>query len=675
MRALVPPLLLHFPLPTSTSAARLTPKPGSSSNGEDSVPSFEPRSVRTSKAASSRSSSGEESPPWPAVWHMTVATVPVSPSAAVLATPAPAKNRKTRGITRSRVLRWHYRSADSSCSSLTSWDSDCSPSPGLQSAQLPTIKSAKRKPLSRQEVLEQHYRYGHSSCSDNDSDDDVSAVSARTSRLGAGPSPAATASLSTPRLFTASESDSPLLATAGSYGELNFAGLALFRDPDSPLSDATVSLRSPLQGKAASPSTVTGVTLPSPLLSIAPEPACRNSSATRAEGGPPSTPPDCSPNLSTGSATARATARGVAVPHSPAVSVGLVPSRASLSLNSPAPTTAAAAQLHNPSQPTAVSYSKWDFADVVLSDSDSPLNSHSLVPGAAGWSDSVLAGPPSCSDSPGNSSSSKCLSRGSMCSSATTSRAAWSGSQGRRPAWSIAGPLSPVVSMTPVELAPTLARAAPVTRSAASHTAKRAGLQSSSTGCAAVATAGMTAVIGGLTPSSVNATRPARASNTAAAPSSTATARPTCRATALPTIAEVRGSAVQHDRPSAPRPLLYTSSAAGEPVQRKRLSRQSSTLSRPAARQEAPPCTASSSSSTVNRTAANRGLHSTMVPPAVAGVITRGQAAAAAAASRQAETKSATVVVPSTRTRQARSLKPEAPTRQQPQRAVKPQWR
>ena len=342
----------------------------------------------------------------------------------------------------------------------------------------------------------------------------------------------------------------------------------------------------------------------------------------KTEGGPPSTPPNCSPNstasqrrLSTGSA---ATTKAVAVSHSP-------------------------------SQPTAVSYSKWDFADVVLSDSDSPLNSHSLVPGAAGWSDSVLAGPPSCSDSPGNSSSSKCLSRGSMCSSATTSRAAWSGSQGRRPAWSIAGPLSPVVSMTPVELAPTLARAAPVTRSAASHTAKRAGLQSSSTGCAAVATAGMTAVIGGLTPSSVNATRPARASNTAAAPSSTATARPTCRATALPTIAEVRGSAVQHDRPSAPRPLLRTSSAAGEPVQRKRPSRQSSALSRPAARQE--------------------------VPAAVAGgVMTRGQAAAAAAASQQAETKSP-IVVPSTRPRQARSLKPEAPTRQQPQRAVKPQWR
>ena len=175
-------------------------------------------------------------------------------------------------------------------------------------------------------------------------------------------------------------------------------------------------------------------------------------------------------------------------------------------------------------------------------------------------------------------------SRGSTSSSAI-GRPSLSGSQSRRPSWSMAGPTSPAVSVTSVQLAPTLARAAPVTRAS------------------------------------------------------------TCRATALPSVAEAQGSSVQADRRA-----LCTSSAAGQPVEGKARG---------------------------SRPAANKGLRSAALPAPAAAVMTRRQAAAAAAAAVQSEAKPASgagaapIKVP----RQARRLKPEAPTRRQPQRAAKPRWR
>ena len=177
-------------------------------------------------------------------------------------------------------------------------------------------------------------------------------------------------------------------------------------------------------------------------------------------------------------------------------------------------------------------------------------------------------------------------SRGSTSSSAI-GRPSLSGSKSRRPSWSMAGPTSPAVGVTPVQLAPTLARAAPVTRAS------------------------------------------------------------TCRATALPSIAEARGSSVQADRRA-----LCTSSAAGQPVE---------------------------GNAPGSRPAANSSLRSAAVPAPAPAVMTRRQAAAAAAAAAavQSEAKPASgagaalIKVP----RQARRLKPEAPTRRQPQRAAKPRWR
>ncbi|KAL3150594.1 hypothetical protein ABBQ32_000401 [Trebouxia sp. C0010 RCD-2024] len=70
--------------------------------------------------------------------------------------------------------------------------------------------------------------------------------------------------------------------------------------------------------------------------------------------------------------------------------------------------------------------------------------------------------------------------------------------------------------------------------------------------------------------------------------------------------------------------------------------------------------------------AATTGLTSTAVPAPAARMLTKGQAAAAA---RQAKSMPASSgAAASTVRKQARSLKPEAPTRRQPQRAAKPQW-
>lgn len=76
-------------------------------------------------------------------------------------------------------------------------------------------------------------------------------------------------------------------------------------------------------------------------------------------------------------------------------------------------------------------------------------------------------------------------------------------------------------------------------------------------------------------------------------------------------------------------------------------------------------------------TAANRGMCATAVPAPAARMLTRGQAAAAAAATaHQAKAVPASSsAAASAGRKQARSLKPEAPTRRQPQRAAKPQWR
>ncbi|KAL3137825.1 hypothetical protein ABBQ38_005080 [Trebouxia sp. C0009 RCD-2024] len=76
---------------------------------------------------------------------------------------------------------------------------------------------------------------------------------------------------------------------------------------------------------------------------------------------------------------------------------------------------------------------------------------------------------------------------------------------------------------------------------------------------------------------------------------------------------------------------------------------------------------------TARSPAATTGLSITAVAAPAARMLTRGQAAAAA---RQANALSASSGAPASVVRkQARSLKPQAPTRRQPQRTAKPQWR
>ena len=368
-----------------------------------------------------RSSSGEDIPPSSALWPLIEESLATSPAAAVLASPASVKPRQARGMT--RFLRWRYRHGSSSCSSLSTMDSDeSSPeaSQRLQSAQLPSPPSANPKPLSRQEVQEERWGCGRSSCSDDDTDIDVSAVFGGTIGSGATINPTVTAMLSS---STASQLGSLQPGSAFSVGELDVAAFRLSFDFSSPVSLASVKLQCPVPGSGISP--------PWKLSPASPEAGSHTSSGTATIMIAGSAPlPSAEPMLSV--------TQGNTTDSRLSVTPANRSSNSSASVSSLS-TGSALRGIRSPATAASMAKSSGSAGD----------NRHS---------------------------------RGSIGSSAT-GRSSLSGSQSRRPSWSIARPTSPAVSVT-AQLPPALAKAAPLTRTSTPPACQPA-FQRASTGGAA----------------------------------------------------------------------------------------------------------------------------------------------------------------------------------------------
>ncbi|KAL3150533.1 hypothetical protein ABBQ32_000349 [Trebouxia sp. C0010 RCD-2024] len=329
------------------------------------------------------------------------------------------------------------------------------------------------------------------------------------------------------------------------------------------------------------------------------------------------------------------------------------------------------------------------------------------------------ASTPSEHGAKGNVSSSRRISNGSLTSPATSTRTALSGNQSRRPSWSITGPNSHAANggLTPPSARGT--RPAP-TASAASKLAATACLSSpqlaagtqSSSPChsAAVVSAEASSSrlmlpcaaadriqacydhadgyghldcanpmpLGDLaasSPSQMLLTSPfdTISSRTGADPASTPI-NSNGRQAARPAISIVNPCtpAAADMSPgqgrSSPKPAaLIPSTAAPGPTCRSAVrstARTKSGIVQPDRLRSGP---------TTRSTAATTGLSMTAVAAPAPRMLTRGQAAAA---TRQAQAVPASSGAPASSGRkQKRSLKPEAPTRRQLQRAAKPQWR